>query len=100
MEGNSNAEQDCIATVITRQSNGFQRMLIAILMMFTLTNFSTIIHEEVAGNKLFKNKVNRVNFDTDISAPLSDYQFRRIYRMGKDTFNNLHQFLLPQLTKI
>ena len=85
----------CIATAITRQSNGFHCMLTAVLILFTLITFSTIIHEEVAGNNLFENKMNRVDFNTEISAQLSDYQFCHVYQMGKDTFNNLHHFLLP-----
>ena len=84
----------------SRSASSRQQMLF--FMLFSFINFSALLlsGETYGGNKTGEMARDRVDFDTKIASAYTDNDFERVYRMGKDTFNDLHHILLPQLLAI
>ena len=58
------------------------------------------IDQRFGGNKSYEMNRERPDFDTDIASCYSDWQFRRVYRMSKDEFNQLHADLDTELSRV
>ena len=52
------------------------------------------------GNKTYEIKRDRKSFEEEIDIKLSEYLFRRIYRMTRVSFHVLHTLLEPKLLKM
>ena len=91
-----------IGTVQRQRSARMAQQMMMLVMVFSLINFSTILmtDSKYGGNKTFEMSRERVNFDETIASAYTDGDFRRVYRMSKDTFNDLHNILLPRLLQI
>jgi len=52
------------------------------------------------GRKGRERRRKRKPFDEEVATKLSDYFFRRVYRMTRASFDHLHSILEPELEKI
>ena len=78
------------------QRNKIRRMNLTIMLCYMIATFIALTDGKVEPS--YHHQVHRVSFST-IANKLSDYQFRRGYRMTKPSFYKLHGILKPLLVK-
>ena len=103
--GNEHNEDEfnCLVRSVQHQRHTRNiRLIVMLTMVFSLINFGALLEDghSYGGNKTFEMSRKRVDFDSHIASAYTDHNFRRVYRMGKDTFQNLHHLLLPKLMEI
>ena len=91
-----------IAVVQRHRSARITRSIMMIMIFFSFVSFSTILQltGSYGGKKTWEMTQERIDFDEVIASAYTDQDFRRVYRMSKDSFNDLHDLLLPQLHSI